>query len=187
LAGLERTDSLAFDLHKWLHVPYDVAMLLVKDPEQNAHSFEMTGAYLFHLESGLATGPDNYMQKGLQISRGFRALKAWMTIKEHGVDKLGQLLAKNVHQARSLAQRIDAEAGLERIDPVALNIVCFRFRIYAASIDEDELNRRILLQLHQEGVAGPSHTIVNGHSWLRSQSRTTAVDAITSNYWWMRS
>ena len=168
LEGVERADSLAFDLHKWLHVPYDAAVLLVRDRGELKGSFEMGGAYLSHLESRLATGPVNFMELGPQMSRGFRALKAWMTIKEHGALKLGAMVQQNVDQAAFLASRIDAEPELERRGPVPLNIVCFRYAPDGWAGDLDELNRRILVDLHESGLAAPSHTHFDGRFLLRA-------------------
>jgi len=167
LAGIERADSVAFDLHKWLHVPYDAAALLVRDRAHQEASFTMDGAYLSHLESRLATGPDNFMQQGLQMSRGFRALKTWMTIKEHGASKLGTMIQQNVDQAAYLARLVDAHPELERHGPADLNIVCFRYVPGHANEDLDALNRRILIDLHETGLAAPSHTVLDGDFVIR--------------------
>ncbi len=169
VSGLERVDSLAFDLHKWLHVPYDAAALLVRDGDVQTETFAMEGAYLSHFDSGLATGPENYMQRGLQMSRGFRALKAWMTIKEHGSTRLGELIHQNVRQASYLAGLVDAAPELERCGPVPLNIVCFRYvgKPGARRSDPDQLNRKLLAELHESGIAAPSHTVLEGHFLMR--------------------
>lgn len=187
LKGIERADSLAFDLHKWLHVPYDAAVLLVRDRTRQYATFDMNGAYLSHLGSRLSDGPDNFMQQGLQMSRGFRALKAWMTIKEHGAKKLGALIQQNVDQAAYLAELIDAQPELERYGPVELNIVCFRYEPSDKALPAealDELNRRILIDLHESGVAAPSHTNFDGRFLIRvaisnHRSRREDFDLLT--------
>ncbi len=170
-AALERADSVAFDLHKWLHVPYDAGAILVRRAEAHRKAFELSGAYLSHLESGVATGPENFMQRGVQMSRGFRALKVWMTIKEHGIDKLGRAVEANVDQAAYLADRVEREPELELAAPVPLNIVNFRFVPQGApraAEELDRLNRRVLEALHASGVAAPSHTVLDGRFVLRT-------------------
>jgi aromatic-L-amino-acid/L-tryptophan decarboxylase len=168
LAGIERADSLAFDLHKWLHVPYDAGIVLFRSPHAHRASFSLEGAYLSRFETGVSTGPANYMERGLQLSRSFRALKAWMTIKEHGFTKLGRLIEQNVRQAAYLAERVDQHPELERLAPAPLNIVCFRYVAPALAPEElDTLNEGVLRGLHDDGIAVPSHTRLNGHFAIR--------------------
>jgi glutamate/tyrosine decarboxylase-like PLP-dependent enzyme len=159
LAGIERADSLAFDLHKWLHVPYDAGVALFRSSEAQRASFSLEAAYLSRFETGVSTGPANYMERGLQLSRSFRALKAWMTIKEHGFTKLGRVIEQNVDQATYLAELVDRSPELERLAGVPLNIVCFRYVAPGLSQEElDELNAALLRSLHNDGIAVPSHT-----------------------------
>lgn len=184
--GLERADSLAFDLHKWLHVPYDAGCVLFRDKALQQETFRMSGAYLQKFESGLATGPDNLMDMGLQMSRGFRALKAWMMMRHHGFDRLAEGIERNVAQAKYLAAKIDATPHFERMAEVPLNIVNFRYRPEAWSPDDprlDELNRKLLAALHGSGVAAPSYTTLDGNFVLRvaitnHRSRTEDFDLL---------
>ncbi|MCZ6766986.1 MAG: pyridoxal-dependent decarboxylase [bacterium] len=167
--GIGRADSVAFDLHKWLHAPYDVGGVLIRDASSHHDSFRMSGDYLSHFDSDLATGPINFMEHGVQMSRSFRALKVWMTIKEHGTEKLGRLVEQNVDQAQYLAALVDREPELELMAPVPLNIVCFRYT--SPGLDEqalDDLNLTILQRLHDSGVAVPTHTRISGHFVLRA-------------------
>jgi glutamate/tyrosine decarboxylase-like PLP-dependent enzyme len=168
LAGVERADSLAFDLHKWLHVPYDAGIALFRSSQAHRASFSLEGAYLSRFETGVSAGPANYMERGLQPSRSFRALKAWMTIKEHGFTKLGRVIEQNVNQAAYLAQLVDQSSELERLAPVPLNIVCLRYVAPGLSQEElDRLNEGLLRSVHNDGVAVPSHTRVGGHFAIR--------------------
>lgn len=184
--GLERADSVAFDLHKWLHVPYDAGCVLFRDKGLQTETFRMSGAYLQKFESRLATGPDNLMDMGLQMSRGFRALKAWMMMRHYGFDRLAEGIERNVEQARYLAAKIDATPHLERMAEVPLNIVNFRYRPDTWDSDDpglDELNRNLLASLHQSGVAAPSYTTLDGHFVLRvaitnHRSRTEDFDTL---------
>ncbi len=171
LRGIERVDSLAFDLHKWMHIPYDAGGVLVRDAAAHEDSFRIAGAYLSKLESGLATGPTNFMDHGVQMSRGFRALKVWMTMKTYGTARLGETIAMNVRQARHLAALVDRDPELERMAPAPLNIVCFRYAPQGAELGPealDELNRELLVRLHHSGVAAPSHTTIDGRFVLRT-------------------
>ena len=106
---------------------------------------------------------------GVELSRGFRALKAWMALKEHGAPRFGRIVRRNVGQARALGERVKATPELELLAPVSLNIVCFRYR--GGLSDEaalDALNRELLLRLHEGGVAAPSYATVRGRYSLRA-------------------
>jgi glutamate/tyrosine decarboxylase-like PLP-dependent enzyme len=118
-------------------------------------------------------------EHGPQLSRGFRALKIWMGLKEHGVDKLGRLIQQNVDQAAYLAERIRGERELELLAPAPLNVVCFRYRGETAGAGTDALNRKLLVRLHESGAAVPSHTVLRGTYALRvaiTNHRTRRAD-----------
>jgi len=168
LAGMERADSLAFDMHKWMYMPYEIGCALVRTPQDHRGTFALTPDYLAHTERGLAAGPIWFSDYGPQLSRGFRALKAWMSIKEHGIKKYGRLIQQNVDQARYLAGLVDDSPDLEKLAPVSLNIVCFRFT--APHLDDAALNRlnqELLTQLHERGIAAPSSTTLASRYALR--------------------
>ncbi len=168
LAGIERADSLAFDLHKWMYMPYEVGCILVRRDEDHRRAFSLTPAYLSHAERGLAAGSVWFSEYGVQLSRGFRALKVWMSMKEHGVEKYGRLIQQNVDQARYLASVVEAAPDLQLLAPVPLNIVCFRF--VADGWDTaalNDLNRELLIRVHESGIAVPSYTTIDGKYALR--------------------
>jgi aromatic-L-amino-acid decarboxylase len=168
VAGMERADSLAFDMHKWMYMPYEIGCVLVRREEDHRRAFFLTADYISHQARGLAGRRVWFSEYGVQLSRGFRALKAWMSIKEHGIEKYGRLIQQNVEQARYLADLVDASPELESLAPVPLNIVCFRF--HADHLDDESLNRlneELLLQLHESGVAVPSYTTLGGKYALR--------------------
>ena len=121
--GLERADSVALDLHKWMHVPFEAGCVLVKDAAQHRATFSLTPAYLEHATRGLASGVDWFSEFGPQLSRGFRALKVWLMLKEHGAKKFGRLIDQNIRQASHLASLIEQAEHLELMAPVNLNIV----------------------------------------------------------------
>lgn len=169
MAGIERADSVALDLHKWLHVPFEAGCALVRDRGAQRAAFALTPEYLKHAERGLAGGALWFSDYGPQLSRGFRALKVWLSFKEHGLDKFGRLIEQNIAQAHELAALIAAEPRLELMAPVVLNIVCFRYRPSALAADElNAFNEELLIRLHESGIAAPSYTTLNGHYCLRA-------------------
>lgn len=168
LKGMERADSLAFDLHKWMYMPYEAGCILIRHAEEHHRAFSVPGAYLAHAQRGLSAGTTWFSEYGVQLSRSFRALKIWMLMKEHGLEKYGRVIRQNVEQARYLAALVEAEPKLELLAPVPLNIVCFRYVDEGLSEAElNELNEELLAQLQESGVAVPSNTILNGKYALR--------------------
>lgn len=168
LAGMERADSIAFDLHKWMYVPFEAGCTLVRDAEAHRRAFSLRPDYLTHAERGLAAGTLWFSDYGIQLTRGFRALKVWMSLKEHGLDRYARLVRQNIGQARYLAQLVREAPDLELLAPVPLNIVCFRY--VAPGRDEaalDALNQELLIQLHEQGIAVPSNLTLGGRFALR--------------------
>jgi aromatic-L-amino-acid decarboxylase len=170
VAGMERADSLAFDLHKWMNLTYPVGCVLVRDAEAQLRTFSLTPSYLAHGEGerGL-TGVDVpwLSDYGFELSRGFHALKVWMALKEHGADKFGRVIQQNIDQARYLAGLVEATPELEMALPVALNIVCFRY--VRPGLDDaalDQLNKSIELELQERGIAVPSVSTIGGRTYL---------------------
>ena len=164
LAGLERACSIAFDWHKWGQTPYDAGFLLVRDAEMHRSTFAADAHYLRRAERGLAGGDWWPCDYGPDLSRGFRALKTWFTIKTYGAAALGAVIEGTCALAQDLAQRVLAEPELELLAPVGLNIVCFRFRDEKA----DALNTEIVMRLHEAGVVAPSLTRIGGQAAIRA-------------------
>ena len=169
LFGIERADSVALDLHKWMHIPFEAGCIIVRHESEHRKAFSLTPEYLEHEARGLAAGHLWFSDYGLQLSRQFRALKVWMSIKEHGLDRFGRMIARNVEQARYLGQLVEAEPNLELVAPIGLDIVCFRFK--PSGLEDVQLlnllNKSILIQLQEEGIAVPSYTTLNGQYCLR--------------------
>jgi aromatic-L-amino-acid decarboxylase len=178
--GMERADSVTLDLHKWLHVPFEAACALVRNRKAHRDAFALTPEYLERTGRGLASGNLWFSDYGLQLSRGFKALKVWMSIKEHGLDKFGRLIDQNIAQAHELAGLLDAEPGFELMAPVATNIVCFRYNPGGLSDDAlNAFNEELLVRLHESGVAAPSYTTLHGRYCLRAaivNHRTVSAD-----------
>lgn len=167
IRGMERADSLAFDLHKWFYAPFEVGAVLVRTAQDHYRSFTLTPDYLKHSERGLAGGTAWFSDYGIQLSRGFRALKVWMAIKAHGIDKYARLVEQNVEQAQYLGALVDAAPSLERLAPV-FNTVCFRYVAEGMAPDAlNALNEEILTQMQEQGVVMPSGTTLNGNYAIR--------------------
>ncbi len=164
LNGMEHADSLAFDFHKWGQVPYDAGAILVRDSEAHRRAFALPADYLARAERGISAGSPWPCDFGPDLSRGFRALKVWFTLKVYGTDALGDAIAHNCELARYLAGRIAETPQLELLAPVELNIVCFRYR----AKDPDTLNARIVVALQESGIVAPSTTRIDGKVAIRA-------------------
>ena len=161
LKGIERADSLALDFHKLGQVPYDAGLLLVRDPEQHKRTFSYGEApYLRHAERGLGGGEWWPCDYGPDLSRGFRALKVWFTLKTYGLDAIGGVVAQTCAQAQALAARIAASEELELMAPVGFNIVCFGYR--------GGDNGAIAADLQEAGRVAPSTTTLAGRTAIRA-------------------
>jgi glutamate/tyrosine decarboxylase-like PLP-dependent enzyme len=169
LAGMERADSLAFDLHKWMYLPSDIGCVLVRRARGLQAAFRTEAPYLAHVDGGLsALSEGAFKDRGIELTRRFRGLKAWFALKTHGLDAFEAAIRANLSMARTLVRLIDAEPHLERLAPAPLNVVCFRHR--APGLDDaalDALNRRLLVRLQESGVAVPSQTVLGGRFALR--------------------
>ncbi|MEW6511031.1 MAG: pyridoxal-dependent decarboxylase [Bacteroidota bacterium] len=166
--GMVLADSLAFDMHKWMYLPYEVGCTLVRDASTHLHAFTLTPDYLEHTTRGIGGSDLWFSDYGVQLSRGFRALKVWMCIKEHGIKRFGRLIRQNVEQAHYVEGLVRKEAELELLAPVPLNIVCFRYTGKTRGTPSlNELNKELLLRLHESGVAAPSYTMLGDSYALR--------------------
>ncbi|SFG93610.1 Pyridoxal-dependent decarboxylase conserved domain-containing protein [Palleronia marisminoris] len=177
--GIERADSIALDPHKWLHAPFEVGCALVRDAKAHLCTFKVTPEYLENAPQGIASGAWLH-DFGLQTSRGFRALKVWMALKEHGVAKFGRLIEQDLAHARYLTEQINAAPHLELCLPTSINIVCFRCNPGGLSEPElKKLNIEIMVRMQEAGVAAVSDTSIRGRHCLRAainNHRTRRVD-----------
>jgi glutamate/tyrosine decarboxylase-like PLP-dependent enzyme len=179
LGGIELADSIALDFHKWGQVPYDAGFLLVRDGEQHRQAFAQPAAYLRREARGLAAGAVWPCDLGPDLSRGFRALKTWFTLKTFGTDRLGAVIARSCALAKYLETRVLAAPRLELLAPVNLNIVCFRYRA------DDAVNREIVADVQESGVAAPSSTTLDGRFAIRAaivnhRTDETDIDALVA-------
>ena len=179
LAGLENADSIALDFHKWGQVPYDAGFLIVRDGDRHRETFSAPAAYLRRETRGLAAGSSWPCDLGPDLSRGFRALKTWFTLKPYGTERLGAIITRTCALAGYLEAGILAEPRLELLAPVQLNIVCFRYR----AADANEVNRNIVIDIQESGIAAPSTTVLDGQLAIRAaivnhRTDTRDIDAL---------
>lgn len=168
LTGLQRADSLAFDLHKWMYLPYDVGCVFVRDAQAHHDAFAVTPTYLSRTAAGPASHLNSFADCGIELTRRFRALKVWMTLKAYGVQAFERQIRKNVKQAAYLSERIESHPDLQLAAPARLNVVCFRYVAPCLGPEElDQLNEELLIRLQLSGTALPSHTILNGRFVIR--------------------
>lgn len=168
LKGLNKAHSIAFDFHKWMHVNYDAGFVLVRDGKAHQQSFSSRPDYLAAEERGLAGGNPWFCEYGLELSRGFRALKVWWQFKEQGLARIAEKISDNCQQAKYLASLVKQHNQLELLAPVALNIVCFRFIASDFTAAElDRLNKEIVIRLQEQGLAAPSTTLLQGRLAIR--------------------
>ena len=172
--GIEKSASVALDFHKWGQVPYDAGFLLVRDGAAQKRAFAQPAAYLQRADRGLAAGETWPCDLGPDLSRGFRALKTWMTIEALGTERIGKSIAHTCELARYLADRLGHYPIFELKAPVALNIVCFGIR--GAN---DDFVRNLVLDIQESGLAAPSWTTLDGELAVRCafvNHRTTIAD-----------
>lgn len=184
LKGLEKADSIAFDLHKWLYQPYGTGCVLVRSAEYLSDAFSFEASYFKPLTRGVSNGPLKFNDIGVEHSRRFRALAFWFSLKTQGIDKFKALIEQNVHQANYLAGLIEDAPNLEVMAPVGLNVVTFRYNPGTLEANElDNLNRLLLMEIQTRGIAVPSATTLNGAFVLRCaivnhRSRREDFDAL---------
>jgi glutamate/tyrosine decarboxylase-like PLP-dependent enzyme len=152
-----------------MYIPHEVACVFVKDKELQRNTFTLTPGYLAHSERGLAGGPLWFSELGVQLSRNFRALKVWMSIKEHGSKKYARVIQQNINQANYLAELVKESNDYELLTPVYLNIVCFRYLFKNADDEKNNsMNKELILRLHESGKAAVSNTTINGKYGMRA-------------------
>ncbi len=161
--GLERVDSLAFDLHKWMYIQYDCGCAFVRSRKLHKDTFSVVPAYIRNFSRGLAGGPLNFSEYGVQLSRSGKALRAWLTLKTEGVDRYAEQIEQNIQQAAYLTELVEDAPDLELLAPTSLNIVNFRFNAGNYTEEQlDALNEEILMLVQERGIATPSSTELDG-------------------------
>lgn len=180
--GMGRADSLALDPHKWLSVPIECGCVLVRDGALLRDSFSLVPPYLRTEEGKGFGGLPWFSEYGPQQTRGFRALKLWMTIHALGRSGIAERIERHVSLARRLASRIDEAGDFERMADGPLSIVCFRYVPATLRGNEDRLdaiNKAAMERIQAGGEAFVSGTTLRGRFALRAcilHDRTTEAD-----------
>ncbi len=172
LAALARCDSLALDPHKWLYVPVEAGLVLIKDADAMRATFSLVPPYL--RTDGSLTGvggPPWFSEYGFQQTRSFRALKVWMSLKHHGLSGYRAAIEHDLAIADRLADHVRRTPDLELYTPRNLSIVCFRYAppvLRAETARLNEINEALLERLQLEGRVFVSSTILDDTLWLRA-------------------
>jgi aromatic-L-amino-acid/L-tryptophan decarboxylase len=165
--GLERADSLSVDLHKWLYQPVDCGLLLFKDPAVARRTFSHTEDYARVIDSG----PDEsfaFFEESLELSRRFRALKLWLSLRYHGLEAFRAAIRGDLEHARQLGDAVRECPELELLAPVELSAVCFRYRGTDGGPDLNQLNTAILRRIIENGRVYLSNASIAGAFALRA-------------------
>jgi aromatic-L-amino-acid/L-tryptophan decarboxylase len=167
-AGLKQADSLSLDPHKWLYQPLDCGCLLFRDAQVARTAFAYTGEYTRALNQDPVEA-FSFFEESIELSRRFRALKLWLSMRYHGVAAFREAIAADLSHAKRLAETVDATPELERLAPVELSAVCFRFRGRGKNGDAlDRLNRGILKRVIERGRVYISNASIRGKFALRT-------------------
>jgi glutamate/tyrosine decarboxylase-like PLP-dependent enzyme len=193
-AGLELADSVSLDPHKWLYTPVDCGCLLLRDAAAARKPFVAEGEYVKVHETAESES-FAFWDYGIELSRRFRALKVWMTLRYYGARRIAEAIAEDMAMARYLAERVEAGLEFELLAPVQLSICCFRYvpsslRAMLAAANNDveradlntqlnHLNERIMHKVQRGGRAYLSNAMLRGKFALRAciiNFRTTRAD-----------
>ena len=175
--GLAQADSISLDAHKWLYQPLDCSALLYSDADAARRAFAYTGEYAMSL-SGEPVEGFAFFEESLELSRRFRALKLWLSLRYHGIGQFRAAIREDLEHAQLLARLITAEPTLELLAPVELSAVCFRWKEVPAG-QVDERNAAILREVSRRGRVYLSNASVRGAFALRAcivNHRTTDAD-----------
>jgi glutamate/tyrosine decarboxylase-like PLP-dependent enzyme len=185
-SGIERADSLSFDPHKWLGVPYDCGVVLVRDAERQRRAFSITAPYL----RGIHDAPDmlDFLEYGPEMSRGFRALKLWMTLRFYGARGLREGFARSSGLVRYLHEKVVRHPDCRALHDPVMYLYCFQYlpTDLAGTRDEpegrallDSLNQQIADEITKSGLALVMTTRIRGRVAIRMSvcsQRTTPAD-----------
>jgi glutamate/tyrosine decarboxylase-like PLP-dependent enzyme len=178
-AGLAQADSISLDAHKWLYQPVDCSALLYSDAGAARRAFSHTGDYARPLSADPVEG-FAFFEESLELSRRFRALKLWLSLRYHGIGQFRAAIRGDLGHAQLLARLIAAEPTLELLAPVELSTVCFRWRD-ATEAELDHRNAAILREVLRRGRVYLSNASIRGAFALRAcivNHRTTDADVV---------
>jgi aromatic-L-amino-acid decarboxylase len=177
--GLSLADSISLDPHKWLYQPLDCGCLLYRDPQRARAAFAHSGDYARSLSQDPVEG-FAFFEESLELSRRFRALKLWLSLRYHGLSAFRDAIRADLAHAQQLAELVRANSSLELLAPVELSAVCFHYvGASAPGRRLSELNAAILKRVIQRGRVFISNAVIYGKFALRAcfvNHRTKAED-----------
>lgn len=183
-AGLAQADSLSLDPHKWLYQPLDCGCLLYRDPGIARTTFSYTGSYAKQLSSDPIEG-FAFFEESMELSRRFRALKLWVSLRYHGLQTFRAAIQQNLDYAQRLAAAIKDSLVLEIAGPIELSAVCFRHRLKQDVSEEmrNRFNLALLKRVVSRGKVYLSNAELKGKFCLRAcivnhLTRDTDIDAV---------
>ena len=158
MAGVERAHSLVFNAHKWLLTPIDLSAFYTRRPDILRRAFSLTPDYLKTQDDPRA---HNLMDYGVPLGHRFRALKLWFVMRYFGRERIEAMLRSHIQWAKDFAALVDAHPKFERVAPVPLSVVCFRYK------GSDDENRAIIEKVNASGRMFIASTVLNGKVTLR--------------------
>jgi len=178
--GLALADSLSLDPHKWLYQPLDCGCLLYRDVSSVHKTFTYTGNYAKQLSSDPVEG-FAFFEESIELSRRFRALKLWLSLRYHGLQAFRDAIQQDLDRAQRLAGAIERSSSLELLGPVELSAVCFRHILREDASDEvrNRFNLALLKRIITRGKIYLSNAELKGRFCLRAcivNHRTTEMD-----------
>lgn len=178
--GIERADSLACDFHKWMYVPYDCGLCLIRNEADHRAAFAARPSYLAPAIDGLAGGDPWFCDYGIDLSRGNRALKVWTAIESYGTEGLGAAISDNCRAAQYMGQLVTETDHMALVSPVVSNLCVFTADTRLDPAAQSGLNSRIARELQLEGQAVFSTTAANGITCLRAAiaNHRTRIDDV---------
>ena len=177
--GIERADSLACDFHKWMYVPYDCGLCLIRNGDEHFATFAARPAYLASHGEGLSGGDPWFCDFGTDLSRGARALKVWCAVESYGAAGLGAAITGNCRAAARMGAAVTAQPAMALMAPVISNLCVFTADASLPPKAQTALNKAIAASLQLDGTAVFSTTEARGITCLRAaiaNHRTTPED-----------
>lgn len=165
--GMERADSVVINPHKWLYVPFEAACILVKEPENLRRTFSMIPDYLKSDQTD--DGRTDMMEYQLPLTKSFKSLKVWMTLKAYGAKRIRKEIQNDIDKANYLAEKVDQADDFELMAPVPLSITCFRYAPPGMEENQvEEINRKLIPAIEQDGRIFLTGTRLNQKTVLRT-------------------
>ena len=165
--GIERADSVVVNPHKWMYVPFEAGGALVKNPEHLRKTFSTIPDYLKSDQQN--GGRTDLMEYNLPLTKEFKALKVWMTIKAYGADRLRKEIANDISKAQYLVELVEEDTNLELMAPAPLSIVCFRYTSGGTKEEHlNQLNDQIVDEIESDGRVFLTGTKIRGKTALRT-------------------